>query len=270
MVEGGYIEQMQPIEEQLKLYNDIGKPVLMRNMIAENNKNLVHGALQNIGFNQFKVKEYNKNDYEELYQEAFILLLEAIEKYNPSKGFNFSSYFYTYILQIHRRKEDYNQDLSLDTPLQADEDLIISDTVEDETIKQDFEKVENNIIDDQIQGLLFDLLDNEELEVAFLKYGINQKLEEEKTTKEIANILSIDDKKALNIWRKARDKIRRNYKIRKLYEEIQGINIYNSNSIVLFGGSKTNKIHSITEQAVISRLEKKEMLKNEIKNTLKT
>lgn len=262
------MEQMQTIEEQLKLYNDIGKPILMRNMIAENNKNLVHGALQNIGFNQFKVNEYNKNDYEELYQEGFIILLEAIENYK-NEGHKFSSYFYKCILQIHRRKEDYNQDVSLDTPLKIDEDMVLGDTIEDEDTEQEFENAENNVIGEQIQGLLFDLLDNEELEVTFLKYGINQKLEEGKTNQEIAEILNIDDKKALNIWVRARDKIRRNYKIRKLYEEIQGINTYNSNSIVLFGGSRTNKTYSITEEAAISRLEKKEMLKNEIKNTLK-
>ena len=262
------MEQMQTIEEQLKLYNDIGKPILMRNMIAENNKNLVHGALNNIGLTEYKVKQYNKNDYEEIYQEAFIILLEAIENYED-KGFNFSSYFYKCILQIHRRKEDYNQDVSLDTPLKIDEDMVLGDTIEDEDTEQEFENAENNVIGEQIQGLLFDLLDNEELEVTFLKYGINQKLEEGKTNQEIAEILNIDDKKALNIWVRARDKIRRNYKIRKLYEEIQGINTYNSRSIVLFGGSRTNKTYSITEEAAISRLEKKEMLKNEIRNTLR-
>lgn len=261
------MERKQTIEEQLKLYNDIGKPVLMRNMIAENNKNLVHGALQNIGFNQFKVKEYNKNDYEELYQEAFIIFLEAIENYE-NKGFNFSSYFYKCILQIHRRKEDYNQDLSLDTPLKADEDLTVSDTVEDDMIRDDFEKVENSIIDEEIRSLLIDLLDSEELEVVFYKYGINQRLKEEKTINEISEILNIDDKKALQIWRRARDKIRRNYKIRKLYQELQGINIYNTGSILLYGGSRTNKVYSITEEVAISRLEKKEMLKKEIKNTI--
>lgn len=260
------MEQMQTIEEQLKLYNDIGKPILMRNMIAENNKNLVHGALRNIGFKESKVKETNKNDYEELYQEGFIILLEAIENYKT--GYNFSSYFYKCILQIHRRKEDYNQDISLDTPSKIDEDMVLGDTIKDETTKEDFENVENNIIDNQIQDLLFNLLDKEELEVTFLRYGINQELEEEKTTQEIAEILNIEDKKALQIWRNARDKIRRSYKIRKLYQELQGINTYSSHSIVLFGGSRTNKTFSITEESAISRLEKKEMLKDEIKNTL--
>lgn len=261
------MEQMQTIEAQLKLYNDIGKPVLMRNMIAENNKNLVHGALNSTGFSQYKVTKYNKNDYEELYQEAFIIFLEAIENYE-NKGFNFSSYFYKCILQIHRRKEDYNQDLSLDTPLKIDEDMVLGDTIEDDTIRDDFEKVENSIIDEEIRSLLIDLLDREELEVVYHKYGINQRLEEEKTTKEIAETLNTDDKKALQIWRRARDKIRRNYKIRKLYEEIQGINIYNTGSILLYGGSKSNKIHSITEQSALLRIEKREKIKTEINNAL--
>lgn len=261
------MEQKQTIEAQLKLYNDIGKPVLMRNMIAENNKNLVHGALNSLGFTEYKVKEYNINDYEELYQEAFIIFLEAIENYED-KGFNFSTYFYSCILKMHQRKEDYNQDLSLDTPLKADEDFTLGDTVEDDTIRDDFEKVENNIIDNQIQELLFNLLDREELEVVFYKYGINQRLEEEKTINEIAEILNIDDKKALQIWRRARDKIRRSYKIRKLYQEIQGINLYNTGSILLYGGSKSNKIHSITEQSALLRIEKREKIKTEINNAL--
>lgn len=73
--------------EQLKLYNQLGKPIELRNMIANNNLAIVKGALKANGF--FSADRLKNSEIEEIEQDGYIALLRAIEDYNPDLNFSF-------------------------------------------------------------------------------------------------------------------------------------------------------------------------------------
>lgn len=82
------------INRSIKEYQDLGRPQAYRNIIAMSNINLMKWVLNRLGY-------YNlpNIDNEELEQESFILLLDAIDKFDVSRG-SFSTYLLVY-LKIH-------------------------------------------------------------------------------------------------------------------------------------------------------------------------
>lgn len=127
------------------------KNIELRNKIALNNFGLIPLVIKKI-----YIKDYH--DYEELQQECFYWLLKAVETFNPTLGYKFSTYAYSQILQASRHRLDYNKDVSLDTPLTDSEDsenISLIDTIEDENINIE-ETTEYKHISDRLRILLND------------------------------------------------------------------------------------------------------------------
>ena len=77
------------------------RSVQLRNEIALANKGIIGFALKDM------TGKVNADTYDELGQEAWIGLLSAVELFDPSKGYAFSTYA---VVAIHRRVQRYFQD----------------------------------------------------------------------------------------------------------------------------------------------------------------
>ncbi|MFR2716352.1 MAG: sigma factor [Anaerococcus obesiensis] len=111
------MENTKAYDNNLKLFYEYqkNKDINIRNTIALNNSGLIYLGLKGI---------YNHeiNEYEELYQEGFIALLNAVERFEPNKGFNFSTYAIKYIKSASRKRLNYNTFDSLDDPIENRDD----------------------------------------------------------------------------------------------------------------------------------------------------
>lgn len=134
-------------EELFKEYKN-NRDYKLRNQIALNNKNLIYPVI-----NRFYIAGIN--DYEELEQDAFIVLLKAVEDFNPDLGYKFSTYANKCLLKIIRRKLDYNKNISLDQPTKNndDENINLLDTILDESIDVNRE-VEAKILIEKIKEIV--------------------------------------------------------------------------------------------------------------------
>lgn len=123
------MESYKSNDELFREYK-ITRDYKLRNQIALNNKKLIYPIINN-----FFIKGIN--DYEELEQDAFIILLKAVETFNPNLGYQFSTYANKCLLNISRAKHEYNQNISLDDKVKNTDDdtLTLIDTIEDETIE---------------------------------------------------------------------------------------------------------------------------------------
>lgn len=134
-------------DELFKEYK-ITRDYKLRNQIALKNKNLIYPII-----NKFYIEGIN--DYEELEQDAFIILLKAVETFNPDLGYQFSTYASKCLLNISRAKHEYNQNISLDDKVKNTDDdtLTLIDTIEDETIEID-KDLEHKDISYKIKNIL--------------------------------------------------------------------------------------------------------------------
>lgn len=124
------------------------KDIKLRNQIALNNKNLIYPVI-----NKYVHKTFN--EYEEAEQEAFIILLKAVEDFNPDLGYKFSPYATKCLLKIMQMKAEYRKNKSLNEPVRdlKDENISLIDTLIDDSI--DIEKqAECKFIIDRIQKIL--------------------------------------------------------------------------------------------------------------------
>lgn len=125
------MEQAISYDNNIDLFKEYQetKSISLRNEIALKNKKLIYIGMKGL-------YSPNTNDIEELEQEAFICLLKAVETFDVSKGFKFSTYAVSCIKAITRKRLDYSIDLSLDEPIQNQdgENLSMVDTLEDERV----------------------------------------------------------------------------------------------------------------------------------------
>lgn len=167
------------------------KDINIRNTIALNNSGLIYLGLKGI---------YNHeiNDYEELYQEGFIALLNAVERFEPNKGFNFSTYAIKYIKSASRRRLNYNTLDSLDDPIENrdDENEKKIDRIKDTRID-----IERDTISKEFNNNLKKILTYEEIKVIKNYYLYD------KTFKEISEMLGITYNQVTGLRSKAERKI---------------------------------------------------------------
>lgn len=84
------IDDLYHLFAKTRVFNEEGNKVIdfdksLRNKIAENNKELVPFVVD-------KFYRKSKNNREELIQEGYMGLLESIPRFEPEKGFKFSTY----------------------------------------------------------------------------------------------------------------------------------------------------------------------------------
>ncbi|RVU54659.1 sigma-70 family RNA polymerase sigma factor [Anaerosphaera multitolerans] len=192
-----------------KLYAKDKSNIELRNEIVLNNLKLVPYAIKLNG--SFKL-EYH--DYDELLQEGYLKLIEAVEKFDVEKGFTFSSYAVSYLKSVTRNRQDYNKDVSLDTPVKGfeDESLTMEDTIEDETVN-----IETDSIDRQfsmeIRKALSLNLEVEELRIIKAYYGIEMG---RKDVKDIAKHYDLSINELRRIKRRAEGKLKKQDFLKKL------------------------------------------------------
>lgn len=187
------MDNTKAYDNNLKLFYEYqkNKDINIRNTIALNNSGLIYLGLKGI---------YNHeiNDYEELYQEGFIALLNAVERFEPNKGFNFSTYAIKYIKSASRRRLNYNTLDSLDDPIENrdDENEKKIDRIKDTRID-----IERDTISKEFNNNLKKILTYEEMKVIKNYYLYD------KTFKEISELLGITYNQVIGLRSKAERKI---------------------------------------------------------------
>lgn len=250
---------MKDNNELFERYSKNKSDISLRNKIVLNNFNLVPYTI-----NHYNLFIDGVHDYEEMLQDGYIALIKAVESFDYSLGFKFSSYAIKCILSLTRTRLDYNKDLSLNTPINegAETEIEIIDTIEDESI--DFEKdiINENFYREIKKNLSFNLNDIE-LEVIKAIYGIDQEV---KSYKDLSCILKLDINYLKKIKRQAENKVRKSSYFKKLYKERNPISYYPKMIFDNYKSSPTNQINSPVERIV---LEKQKQEKQLLKKTLK-
>lgn len=187
------MENTKAYDNNLKLFYEYqkNKDINIRNTIALNNSGLIYLGLKGI---------YNHeiNEYEELYQEGFIALLNAVERFEPNKGFNFSTYAIKYIKSASRKILNYNTFDSLDEPLKTKKEDARTrlDLIKDTKID-----IERDTISKEFNNNLKKILTYEEMKVIKNYYLYD------KTFKEISELLGITYNQVIGLRSKAERKI---------------------------------------------------------------
>lgn len=233
------MENTKAYDNNLKLFYEYqkNKDINIRNTIALNNSGLIYLGLKGI---------YNHeiNDYEELYQEGFIALLNAVERFEPNKGFNFSTYAIKYIKSASRRRLNYNTLDSLDDPIENrdDENEKKIDRIKDNRID-----IERDTISKEFNNNLKKILTYEEMKVIKNYYLYD------KTFKEISELLGITYNQVIGLRSKAERKIYNS----KYFKDYQDEAVYYDETTYLKAYdysrptySKTNKVDEVVFNTV--------------------
>lgn len=132
-------------EELIRLYRKDPSNLALRNEIVLKNEGLIHFVIKR---NSLYVEGIH--EYEELVQEGFLKLIEAVERFDPERGVRFSTYACRYILSMTRGRTEYNKDISLETPVNdSDESIRLEDILQDEEVD-----VEGSCIDSVFRSLV--------------------------------------------------------------------------------------------------------------------
>lgn len=133
---------------------------------------------------------------EDLISIGTIGLIKAINTFNPTKNIKLATYasrcIENEILMYLRRNNKVRYEVSIDEPLNVDWDgneLLLSDILgtDENIISKDMEEE----VDKRLLGIALETLNEREREIIELRYGINQKDGEEKTQKEVADMMGI-------------------------------------------------------------------------------
>lgn len=210
----------------------------IRNQIALNNYNLIY-----IGLRGLYVEGIH--DKEELEQEAFICLLKAVERFDISLGFQFSTYAIKYIKSASRRRLDYNRFDSLDEPLKTKKEDARTrlDLIEDTRID-----IQRDTISKEFNNNLKKILTYDEMKVIKNYYLYD------KTLKEISGMLGITYNQVTGLRSKAERKIYNS----KYFKDYQTEAVYYDETTYLKAYdysrptySKTNRINETVLNTVL-------------------
>ena len=249
-------------EKLFKEYTKNKQNTEIRNEIVLNNMGLVPYTI-----NRYNLYVEGIHDYEEMLQDGYIALINAIETFDSSLGFKFSTYAIKCILALTSKRLEYHKDLSLDAPLKSsdEEDTFLIDTIEDDKIN-----IEREIIDQQfyssVRKNLSLSLDTLELNVIKAFYGIGQEM---KNYEQISSTFNLDIKTIRNIKNKAESKIRNTKYFRMLYLERNPISYYPSLHFENEKTGPTNKIVSPVENITLKKLQQERSLFIKTLKTLK-
>lgn len=247
-------------ERYSKNKDDIG----IRNKIVLDNLSLVPYTI-----NHYNLFVDGVHNYEEMLQDGYIALIKAVESFDYSLGFKFSSYAIKCILSLTRNRLDYNKDVSLNTPINegAETEIEIIDTIEDERIDIEKDIINENFYREIKKNLSFNL-NYIELEVIKAIYGIDQEV---KSYKDLSCILNLDINYLKKIKRQAENKVRKSSYFKKLYYERNPISYYPKMMFDNDKSSPTNKINSPVERIVIQKQkQEREIIKNTLRYTKST
>ena len=151
---------------------------------------------------------------EDLISIGTIGLIKAINTFNPTKQIKLATYasrcIENEILMYLRRNSKTKLEVSIDEPLNVDWDgneLLLSDILgtEEDTIYKDLEnEVERKLLVKAINGL-----SNRERLIVKMRYGLETMDGEEKTQKEVADILGISQSYISRLEKKIMQRLKR-------------------------------------------------------------
>ena len=177
-------------EEELEVIQELtcGHSEQARNKLIEHNLRLV----------VYIAKKFDNTGVgvEDLISIGTIGLIKAINTFNPEKNIKLATYasrcIENEILMYLRRNNKTKLEVSIDEPLNVDWDgneLLLSDILgtEEDTIYKDLElEAEYKVL-----GKAIDRLSGRERKIIMMRFGLGTKDGEEKTQKEVADILGI-------------------------------------------------------------------------------
>lgn len=177
-----------------------------RNVLVEHNLRLVAHI----------VKKYysSYNDYDDLISVGIVGLIKAINTFDFTKAQRLSSYASTCvqneILMFFRNARKNQQEISLNESVDTDKDgnnLILMDII---SVNDDIvDKLDIKLKSEKLNKYIEETLDSREKTVIYLRYGLNGV--EEKTQKEIADMLNISRSYVSRIETKALKKLRKRF-----------------------------------------------------------
>lgn len=181
-----------PLEaaEEARIISQLGgnKDREMKTMLIERNLRLV----------VYIAKKFDNTGVgvEDLISIGTIGLIKAINTFNPNKKIKLATYasrcIENEILMYLRRNSKTKMEVSIDEPLNVDWDgneLLLSDILgtEEDVVYKDLEEE----VDKKLLNKAMEVLTERERTIVELRFGINQKNGEEKTQKEVADMLGI-------------------------------------------------------------------------------
>ena len=248
-------------EELFKEYSKNKKNIELRNEIAMNNIKLVPYT---INLNKLYIEGIH--DYQEMLQDGYIALIKAVETYDNTLGYTFSSYAISCIISLTKNRLEYNKEASLDQKLYNDDDSMttLQDTIKDENVNIEAEVI-NSQLYKEVNYNINNCLDPLELKVIKSFYGIDQ---EPETFKKIAEDLNMDISEVKKIRKKAELKIEKTKLFRSLKSEYY-ISYYPKYYLDNTRSSPTNKIYSPVEEIALKKIDKDKSLLIKTVNNLK-
>lgn len=151
---------------------------------------------------------------EDLISIGTIGLIKSINTYNPEKNIKLATYasrcIENEILMYLRRNNKTKLEVSIDEPLNVDWDgneLLLSDILgtEEDTIYKDLE----NEVEKKMLNKAIDKLSSREKVIVEMRFGLNSPDGEEKTQKEVADILGISQSYISRLEKKIMVRLRR-------------------------------------------------------------
>ena len=204
---GGAESLPQPLsqEEELRLMARYGEQDVERIFIERNLRLVVYIAR--------KFENTNVN-LEDLISIGTIGLIKAIHTYDPAKNIKLATYasrcIENEILMYLRRNNKTKLEVSIDEPLNVDWDgneLLLSDILgtEEDTIYRDMEtEAEHKLL-----GKAIGRLSNRERVIVQMRFGLGTPDGEEKTQKEVADLLGISQSYISRLEKKIMQRLRR-------------------------------------------------------------
>ncbi len=151
---------------------------------------------------------------EDLISIGTIGLIKAINTFNPTKNIKLATYasrcIENEILMYLRRNNKTKMEVSIDEPLNVDWDgneLLLSDILgtEEDTIYKDLE----NEVEHKLLAKAIGCLSSREKMIVQLRYGLNMEDGQEKTQKEVADLLGISQSYISRLEKKIIQRLKR-------------------------------------------------------------
>lgn len=183
-----------------------------------------------------------KLDLEDIEQIGYIGLIRGLKSFNEDLGVKIKTHLYNYIkwdidkeLEYwkHNKRTTLLQSTSLDVKINDTEDLTLGEMIEDSSINIEESVINNMIIDRYRTEIIKTLTDHHEREIIFPILFNDLSIEE------VSKSLKIDIEESRKIYRRSKDKIRKNMFIRSRYREYkENIRIEKYQSIKYYGNTE--------------------------------
>ena len=203
---GSFPRPLSAEEEREALLKSAAGDIQARNLLIEHNLRLVAHV----------IKKYyaSREDQDDLISIGTIGLIKAINTFNPEKNIKLATYasrcIENEILMYLRRNNKTKLEVSIDEPLNVDWDgneLLLSDILgtEEDTIYRDMEtEAEHKLL-----GKAIGRLSNRERVIVQMRFGLGTPDGEEKTQKEVADLLGISQSYISRLEKKIMQRLRR-------------------------------------------------------------